>query len=78
MSKHDVIEAAREVVRAGESEAMAERQADAGWMRSAKEVRAIAVAKLKEALAAHDASSAAPPRPVERDEPAGGTGGSGG
>jgi hypothetical protein len=75
MSKHDVIEAAREVVRAGESEAMAERQADAGWMRSAKEVRAIAVAKLQEALAAHDASSAAPPLPVE---PAGGTGGSGG
>ena len=58
MSKHDVIEAAREVVRAGESEAMAERQADASWMRSAKEVRAIAVARLTEALAAYDASSA--------------------
>jgi hypothetical protein len=57
---------------------MAEHQADARWMRSAKEVRAIAVAKLKEALAAHDASSAAPPRRVERYEPAGGTGGSGG
>jgi hypothetical protein len=67
----------REVLRAGESEAMAERQADARWMRSAKEVRAIALARLKEALAAYDASSAAP-HPLARDEPADGTRGSGG
>jgi hypothetical protein len=46
-------------------------------MPSAKEVRAVAVAKLKEALAAYDASSAAP-HPVERDEPASGAKRSGG
>jgi hypothetical protein len=64
MQEHAVIEAARELVRAEESEAMAARHADATSRRSAMERRAIAMAKLKEAVAAYDAASAAPQRPT--------------
>ena len=66
VTEHDVIEAAREVARACESEAMADRNADATWRRSARESRAVAVARLKQALAVHDAAPpAGPPRPAE-------------
>ena len=65
MKESAVIEAARELVRADESEAMAARQADPTWLRSAREVRALAFAKLKEAVAAYDASSATPEHPVK-------------
>jgi hypothetical protein len=58
MREDAVIEAARELVRAEESEAMASRHADASSRRSAMERRAIALAKLKEAVAAYDARSA--------------------
>ena len=56
MQEHEVIEAAREFVRADESEAMAARHNDASARRSAMERRAVALAKLKEAVAAHDAA----------------------
>jgi hypothetical protein len=65
MREQAVIEAARELVRADESEAMAARQGDPTWLRSAREARALAFAKLKEAVAAYDASSAAPQRPAK-------------
>ncbi len=65
MKESAVIEAARELVRADESEAMAARQADPTWLRSAREARALAFAKLKEAVAAYDASSATPEHPVK-------------
>lgn len=58
MKEQAVIEAARELVRAEESEAMASRHADASSRRSAMERRAIALAKLKEAVSAYDARSA--------------------
>ena len=56
MNEHAVVEAALEFVRADESEAMAERQGDTTWRRSAREVRAVALAKLKEVVAAYSAA----------------------
>lgn len=56
MQEHAVVEAAREFVRADESEAMAARHNDATARRSAMERRAVALAKLKEAVAAYDAA----------------------
>ena len=72
MKEHAVIEAAREFVRADESEAMAARHADATSRRSATERCAVALARLKEAVAAYDASSAGQQRPVESGERTGG------
>lgn len=60
MNAEAVIEAAREFVRAEESENMAQRQQDARWLRSAREVRAIALARLKEAVTAYDAATGRP------------------
>lgn len=62
MKEQAVIEAARELVRAEESEAMASRHGDASSRRSAMERRAVALANLKEAVAAYDARSAIPER----------------
>jgi hypothetical protein len=56
MKEQAVIEAARELVRADESEAIAARHADPTAGRSAMERRAIAFARLKEAVAAYDSS----------------------
>ncbi len=72
MAEHDVIETARELVRADESEAMAARHADASSRRSAMERRAIALAKLKEAIAVYDAAPFAPQRPTGSGGSAGG------
>ena len=57
MKEQTVIEAARELVRADESEATAARHADPTAKRSAMERRAIAFARLKEAVAAYDAAA---------------------
>lgn len=67
MNEHTVIEAARELVRADESEAMAARHADLTSRRSAMERRAIAFARLEEAVAAYDAAAAQ--RPAGNGEP---------
>ncbi len=68
MQEHAVIEAAREYVRADESETMAARHADATARRSATERRAIALARLKEAVATYDAAGG---RPSEGGEASG-------
>jgi hypothetical protein len=70
MDEHAVIEAAREFVRADESEVMAARHNDATARRSAMERRAVALAKLKEAVTAYDAAAG---RPVERAEASAGS-----
>ena len=56
MKEQAVIEAARELVRADESEVTAARHADPTTRRSAMERRAVALARLKEAVAAYDAA----------------------
>ena len=70
MQEHAVIEAAREFVRADESEAMAARHNDATARRSATERRAVALAKLKEVVAAYDAAVG---QPVEGGTASGGS-----
>lgn len=65
-----MVEAARELVRADESETMAARHADATARRSAMERRAVALAKLKEAVAVHDAAVG---RSVESGKASGGS-----
>ena len=58
MKEHLVIEATHELMQADESHAMAERHGDLTARRSSMERRAVAFAKLKEAVAA----VTAPPR----------------
>ena len=70
MQEHAVIEAAREFVRADESEAVAARHNDATARRSAMERRAVALAKLKEVVAAYDAAVR---QPVESGTASGGS-----
>ena len=64
MNEQALIEAVREFARAEESESMAARQGDAAWQRSAYEERAIALAKLKEAIAAYNILPTASRRPA--------------
>ena len=70
MQENAVVEAAREFVRADASEAVAARHNDATAHRSAMERRAVALAKLKEAVAAYDAAVG---RPAEGGKASGGS-----